>query len=167
MIYIIGVKHDEQIGSSKNFDHIKQFKADLESLILDNNISIIAEEFSKQALETYGASPSYEVACTKNLKYIFCDPDINERKRLGIQLREETAKNLELDILNLNQQEENQINIAHKKFDDLRENEWLNRIRYNTQDEIVFVCGFGHTETFSSLLKDNGYERKVYKVYKK
>jgi hypothetical protein len=90
---------------------------------------MLAEEFSEEAL-----SRSNAMACTVRdaarrlqVSHLLCDPDSQERGRLGVTT------------------------------DDLREQVWLNRLLAAGAERVLFVCGDDHLDTFPARLRDAGH----------
>ncbi|MCL5006747.1 MAG: hypothetical protein M1153_01170 [Patescibacteria group bacterium] len=173
MIYIIGINHEKhQFGKSQNTTEVKKLRVALEKLIRDESISVVAEENSEEALKIHEINKtiSQVVAEEHGISYVLADPDSKERKTLGIRSRQETALSIgihfnESTVGTLTKDQQNKINIAHRNTDHKREKEWLQRIKKYINEPTVFICGFGHADTFFKLLTDNGYQVTVYCKY--
>lgn len=95
---------------------------------------LLAEEFNEDALKISRASESTVRGIAKQLgiRHLFCDPTSAQRKELGI------GKDI-----------------------DLRENYWLACLNEHRTENILFVCGAGHLETFGNKLIQDGYQVQV------
>jgi len=125
-------------------------------------IKHVAEEFSVMALLKYGlqSTDAQNVASESGIEHVLMDPDLNERKSLGIKLREEVARELGIykDDESYTEDEKNSINQASAKFDRLREEEWLSRaFAEESIGPILFLCGYQHVEHLLKLLKEKGF----------
>ena len=148
-IYLIGVSHDFQIPPQATFEEYV-----FESCI-KYGIRSIGEEMCKDALDDHGASQSVaEVVAQESgrLPYSRCSPGREERKELGIS----TETLLEVQRF---QDDWTDDEFREKLAKDRREREaiWLERLKPIYEDPMLFICGIAHLETFSSLLKTNGY----------
>lgn len=101
------------------------------------NISVLAEEFSLDAVQLNGVPQSIlgELAVTKSLTHLFCDPSIQERKRLDI------PKGIE--------------GFAE------REGYWLEKIKPFRTKSMIFVCGDSHVESFLERLSSSGVSAQI------
>lgn len=145
MIYLIGVNHavqdyrwsDNQWQKNRKQRELyakltEEFKAYLRSVIKDYEVTLLAEEYNKDALlGIYDKSILKEIAESLCLTHLYCDPDNKERKQVGIRTDEE------------------------------RENFWLDKIRMRTDKAILFIVGACHIESFSDLIKRNGYKFSI------
>jgi hypothetical protein len=104
-VYLIGVDHNIQFGCSDKKDIEEQYKVFVRSTIRDKSIQVIAEECNKDGLKKFGANQTLVQRLIDDSKLliedIFVDPNFEQRKKLGIRLREEIAK--ELGIFNENE----------------------------------------------------------------
>ncbi len=139
MVYLLGVDHQVQHNGppmTPDRDHATHdFCMFLKSQAKDLNISMLAEEFSEDALRISKAHVAIvkDVAHSLGLKHLFCDPTRRERVELGI--------NNDLDR---------------------REQFWLSRLEHHCNSEtILLVCGAGHLESFREKLQDKGVKAKV------
>ena len=157
MVYLIGVNHQVQFTNrSSNLSLINNFTSLLEKTALDKDIFLIAEEFSMDALKLWQASActARDVSKKLKIKHLFCDPSKKEQKKLGYPTQEERAKeagsNLALDIQEV-----------EKKYFPIRENYWFKKIEPYINENILFVCGQSHIESFSVLLKKNKIDCEI------
>jgi hypothetical protein len=167
MIFIIGIKHDlHQTGPFGDKQPLADFEELLGKVTKEEKIQLIAEEFSQDAARFWNIekTPTQTFAEKLGVDYIHVDPGIKERKTLGIKSREETASELGIDIFNLAPGDLDKINANSKSYDHLREEEWLRRLTPHAGRQVVFVCGFEHTQSFFNLLIAKGYKATVYKI---
>lgn len=136
MIYLIGVdhviQHDGCLWPAK-VAAIKEFSQYLETMIAEKKISIIAEEFSHDALSMSCAtiSTAHAVANLVGAVHKFCDPDKREREDHNI-----TTK-------------------------DQREEFWLQGLVGLFNKNILFLCGDCHLETFQEKLHGHGVPAEI------
>jgi len=111
---------------------------------LDHDIQLISEEFSKDLLKRNNVEQSVlETICFENdLKYLFLDPGIKERKKLGI-LENSTSVN------------------AIK----IREVFWLQRLIPNLTDANLVMIGATHISTFKELLRMRKIKFHIIEAY--
>jgi hypothetical protein len=145
MIYLIGVCHavqdyrwsDNQWQKNTELREVyaeltKKFEAYLRGVIKDYQITLLAEEYNKEALRgIYPKSVLKDIADSLSLSHLYCDPDNKERKQFGIRTEEE------------------------------REKFWFDKIKMHVNDNILFIAGACHIESFSDLIKKNGYNFSV------
>jgi hypothetical protein len=135
-VYLIGVDHTIQYinesASPAKYEQVHKFSHHLTKVAKEHQATLIAEEFSKEALDASKATTStaQKVASEVNIRHRFCDPSTEQRRQSGI------AKN---DVWS-------------------RERYWLDCIRANQDGTIIFICGDNHVKNFESLLWDEGYK---------
>lgn len=134
MIYLIGVDH--QVQHQKNTQISMVFAFYLSKKIKELNIKFISEEWFEDLLNKNNVKSTVpqDVANKQKIEHVFCDPDKNERKRIGW---------------------------FSKKDDYLREQYWLTKIKGETNGNIIFVCGSDHLESFNKLLLNNGFKSEI------
>ena len=136
MVHIIGVdhiiQHDGWIEPKKE-TAIREFQRYLHNQVRLTGATMIAEEFSEDAITLSHASMSTvaEVAAELGLRHLFFDPGRAERLRRGIS----TAIQ--------------------------RECYWLEQLSPFRAEEIIFVCGDSHVTSFSSILAQNEWEHEI------
>ncbi len=163
MIYIVGVCHEVQfINETSNLPLIGNFANHIIETIKRNNITILAEEWSEQALKAWGSNTDTLRTIAKKLEieHIFCDPDDAERKKIGYPTRQDMRKtlnlpstfNTETDLEEANKK----IKEEERKFYPIREKYWLEILGDKIQEDILFVCGDDHIKTFpEQIMKYN------------
>lgn len=136
MVFLVGVDHLIQhngfVWPAKK-RALKEFSKYLIMVSKKYKLSILAEEFSEEALRLSNAKKSTLQAVAKqmNLMHIFCDPSSMERKRF---------------------------NISNKSQ---RENFWIDRFEIFMDKNILFLCGASHLESISGKLTVKGIDTKI------
>ena len=137
MVHLIGVgnhivQHDARAQVQLALDERAAFDAQVAELIATNDFTLLAEEFSDEAREKAHASATILqlFAKGKGIDHLFCDPDLSERKELGVE----------------------------EGDDDKREQVWLERIEAYKGRNILFVCGDKHFDSFAGKLTAAGFE---------
>jgi len=133
MVFLIGVNHIIQhrgYSFPQKEAAIHKFSEHVEMKALELKVKTIAEEWSHEANQRNKVqfSTVQTVATNLDLKHIFCDPTIEERKKHGI-------------------------NESNK---DRREEFWIERLKDLLHEKILFVCGEDHLESFKSKLDSRG-----------
>lgn len=135
MIFLVGIDHTLQHDNAefsfpKKEAALPDFLAYLESTALKLKVTTIAEEFSEEALQINKVKYStiQSVANKLELKHIFCDPTTEERQK----------------------------NKITKKDTDKREEYWFECLRNVVNENILFICGEKHLESFSLKLQQKG-----------
>ncbi len=138
VIYCVGVDHQVQHNGPTMIPErekaMAQFSLFVESKAKTLNVTLLAEEFNEDAMKDSCASESTVRAIAKQLgiRHLFCDPTRAQRKERGI------GKDIAL-----------------------RENYWLARLNAHRTENILFVCGADHVETFGKKLIQDGYQVQV------
>jgi hypothetical protein len=172
MIYIIRTDHYlEQFPHGDNIpDRVEKLKQLVEKVCKEKSIKLITEEWCNDARESSSTGRTYTEDLAKELgiEYIFIDPERSDRFALGIKIRSDIAKAHNIPYPNsLNTPEENArlealINETDdaKESDRKREEYWLNKIIGHSGIALstLLICGYGHVDSFFSLLKDKGYQ---------
>jgi hypothetical protein len=162
MFFIIGLAHREQCSGDGNPHTPAQMKyvAALETLIRRVRTSCIAEEDSEEALASRKcASLAKPVAKAFGIEHRLRDPTMEERREIGYRDSSYLQANLFMhDDRNMTQQEirakARALEIA--KYWRVREDFWLRKLNDLNSDDVIFVCGDGHVETFTALLGEKG-----------
>jgi hypothetical protein len=167
MIYVIGVDHKrEQRPNSLNDDQrVMHLQNSIRQLIRNDNIVLIAEEWSEEAKRAWSVNTYAEdIAAEFGIEYLPCDPDSSERARLKMKSREQEAKDQGLNIFQIqeNSDKERKVNEADaiREADAKREQYWLTTIvrKYPASGNVLLICGYGHADGFVKLAKQNDYE---------
>ncbi|MBE0434041.1 hypothetical protein IBX73_11340 [candidate division WOR-3 bacterium] len=118
-------------------------------------IAALAEENSLEALAEAGAAESTVEAVAREcgLPHRYCDPENDERSRLGIQ--QENAIRASAFFQGIGEREiQEQIHESMRA----RERVWLERLLEWNQWPVLFVCGAIHLSPFMELLKEMNVE---------
>lgn len=170
MVFLIGTNHKVQY-IYKNEDRnrplielVKSFAHYLEEQAEALKITLIAEELNEEAISTKSEiakdSTAHSVATKHGINHKFCDPDIAERKALGIPSNCEIRNQLGLPH-GLNNEELEIFEEEEKKYWHKREQFWFDNIKDRLQEPIIFICGSDHVERFESLMLKKGYEVRI------
>ena len=165
-IYLIGIDHSKNQFTNGTEAHI--LEANLKDIIDTYNITVVAEENSTmvEAVRNY-MSVGHDFAKKSGRMYVFLDPDLDERKKLGIKGREQIAKELGIPFpTSTNPPIEALINKQMRPYDKMREAEWLKRMEPYLTESICVICGHEHLSTFSELLTLRGIDTEVLKIFK-
>jgi hypothetical protein len=102
MIHLIGVDHRIQVGGGLDAVTLNKFLDHLNDVIRKESVSVVAEEYSEEAITKYRQERSKVVALSvaeeHGLRHIFCDPNSDERREIGHPTDEE-IKGLYLESL--------------------------------------------------------------------
>ncbi len=174
MVYLIGIDHLMQYNNYIVPENLFiQFREYLSSKALELNISLMAEEFSEEALyQVYCAAEATvkSVADRLGIAHRFCDPEESDRKQLGIPHFADIKEQVECknaipgnDILDykLRKKINNETIEISKTYWEKREKFWYNNISGSISDNILFVCGHEHIPGFMSLLESEGCDCKI------
>jgi len=136
-IFLIGVDHRIQwlpkhIGPEW-VKELQNFSDHLSKACTDHKITLIAEEFSEEALSNSDAIDSVArgVSFELGIKHLFCDPNSQERENSGIKT-----------------------NYQREQF-------WLDWLTASGHDAILFICGDDHLESFSKKLNSAGHQTTI------
>jgi hypothetical protein len=124
MVFLLGVDH--QVQQNRKNPLTPYFIEYAESVCQKQQIQLIAEEFSKEALKLSRVKTTtvFDLAARLGLPHLYCDPTTDERKRLGIGGQS-----------------------------NMREQVWLTRLNKHLDLNILFICGSTHLISFSTLLR--------------
>lgn len=163
-VHFIGVNHSHQLYSYEKGDE-EAFDGFLFSFCCNTKIDLIAEELSEEAITLWGAKGSVarNVATRLSIMHLFCDPGLDERKKLGILTRKEIAAELGYGRT-LTSSQSAIIDAEERKFWSIREQYWLERLRDLSFSECAFIIGTQHIDSFSALLSAKRF--KVHVVIK-
>jgi hypothetical protein len=163
MFYLVGVEHGVQSKSKDATETAEQaeYRSSLERAIKAFKPAILAEEFNKDALERAAfvrKAPqepfTKQIAFEAGISHMFCEPDLYTKLDFGYQGRDGWLHHI--DGLWEQVPEPNRSLLAGaleimKDFP-LREELWLNQMKDVLGEEIIFICGDGHIETFAERL---------------
>jgi hypothetical protein len=167
MLHIIGVSH--QVQSRKSDDEESEahhaFSRLLKQIIQEVHPTFVAEEESEEnLLEHQKVSIVKEIADSERVEHRFCDPNRAQRKAIGYlrsdeilsRLRDLLGKNLRFEECSL-RASAIEVGQHFRK----RERFWLQGLNGCHEQDVLFVCGDGHIESFTELLKNEGIPYKV------
>ena len=155
--YLVGTNHAHQFESQSDGDSVA-FAAYLSDLCSQHRIDHIAEELNDEAIAMWEAKGSVakSVATNFSISHRFCDPEYEDRRRLGILTDRETAKKLGFSPF-WTRAQEHQVTAEVRKTWPTRERFWLDQLRLDTFERCAFVLGSEHVETFGQLLTREGF----------
>jgi len=156
-VHLIGVDHSVQWNRELN--ESREFIAFLEKQILQLNPSLIAEEFSEQALEwnNIEGTIARDVAVRNKVEHIFCDPSDKEREEIGYPTKKQLREKFGVRSSIEGTEEHKKRKLHEITFWPLREGFWLDKIKKTKSARIIFVCGSDHLKSFRKLLLQNNY----------
>lgn len=164
MVFLVGTHHERQHNGhgSKKMNNNQDFVEYIKENINKQNITIIAEEFSEEALGKSGATESTLKCIAKYLgiEHCFCDPNSKERDEIGILSDEKLKLKLKLPRA-LNHEDLKKFEEEKKKYYHIREEFWLKKIQGLASANMIFVCGIKHLDSFQSLLSQNSIKAFV------
>ena len=171
MIYLIGVEHEVQsisVGGDETANHIK-YRRCLEQAIRTHQPTVVAEEYSDDALGKYALlrqTPqeffTRQIAAQWSVKHLLCDPDLKTKSALGYQGESTwwthifglwTHQSSDLELL--------PAALEVVKDFPIRESYWLQQLHNVLGQDVVFICGDYHVDTFGKRLQDNGVPSQV------
>lgn len=154
--YLIGTNHAHQLEGHKDGNSVALGEY-LSAFCSDNGVDLLAEELNEEAVAKWKADGSVakSVASRLSISHLYCDPNLEERQRLGTLTHSEAAKKLgfgsywarEKDAL---------VEAEVRKTWPARESFWLEKLRQVMFTRCVFVLGAKHVVTFGDLLASQG-----------
>lgn len=182
VIFLIGVTHSVQdYRSVQRFGRetanlIEDFKSFVHRIIRANSITALAEEYQEylDGKRTHSVLAEIARSCDPILPHCYCDPDSEERGRMGIPTRVEIERAV-LKSLGLNYKSfhhyksfgdccvpydlvEKRIKKMEMRYWSQREAFWLDKVGERIQGNILFVVGACHIKSFTALIKHRGHE---------
>jgi hypothetical protein len=154
-VLLIGTRHDYQCPGNPGSE---EFRALVAATCRDQDIKAIGEEMSLDALNLPGAKQSIceQVAHFLRIQHHYCDPSIEEQKKLGIK---EPGKSSPADFsCNPDRQD---IDPEQRASDAIRERHWHQCLFKLAAWPVLFVSGCNHTVSFPALLRANGIVVRV------
>jgi len=167
MFYLIGVAH--RVQTAENPGALNDGQAHLAGIIRDCIEQfaprVIAEEHSREALGAY-YSIAQQIAEEHKLEHRFCDPESDWRKAVGYKGRDQ----LEMEIFTHSWDVPPNDIICGRAgaiemmiYFPMREGRWLECLTDTSAENVVFICGQAHIESFSELLRSKGIDVTVVK----
>jgi hypothetical protein len=98
------------------------------------------------------------------IEHRFCDPDYAERRTIGYESGTAIYQVLTTTgdaTLPLKELRLMAYAIAMGRYFPIRERFWLDRLKGWREHDAIFVCGYGHLESFSFMLEN---ERILYRI---
>lgn len=175
ILYLVGVEHEstryiQTRGLTKN--NLAFIEA-IESAMREHSYDLLAEEEQPERLIKLGAiSLLQAIHLARNIRHAFVDPNVRERERIGykeygkIAGLEDFKTQVSQPLLQKNEDCECEIlkiayahEIAHQFS--IREMFWIEELKKSQANEILFVCGDIHLDTFPRLLGNCGIDSKI------
>ena len=159
-IILVGTNHAHQFVNHKDGDH-ENFANYLKKVYQEENVELIAEELSEEAILKWCAADSTarKLANENGIQHLFCDPNKKERVALGIldyeQLKIKNGWN------NVTPEQHTFLLNEEKKYWPARENYWLEKILSANFQNCLFIIGASHVTQFSNLISSKGHVCEV------
>ncbi len=156
-IYLVGANHAVQWDRSLSatVDYMQYLEVQIKNLDID----FVAEEFSEEALRKNKVECTTSDEVSKKLlrkNSFLCDPDEQTRGEIGYPTQAQLRQRFGIRSAILGTNEYKARKEYERTFWPIRERYWLDQIK-NFSQRVLFVCGSKHIESFSSLLKQQGY----------
>lgn len=150
-LYILGMSHDLQCGSSNcSSDEVAAYRAKLRSICELYSIKCIAEEMDVEGLSHYGVTKTIAQQVAADISIRQCHVDLSSVERGALSLDESAI----FDAV-LNFPSEDGGASRGKAFDEVlnevRERCWSARIIARQQWPTLFVCGAEHALSMQRL----------------
>jgi len=159
-ILLVGLSHCYQLeGCALEW---KKFETYLKDLCLRERPDIIAEELNEEVIRKWNAydSVARKTAISMRIDHLFCDPDLDQRRILGIKCRRGIAHELGYDRA-LTGKQYFEVNKIEKTHWEKRERFWVDRLIGRIFKKCVFLLGANHVSRFNVLLSANGIQSMV------
>lgn len=147
LLLIFGTAHSVQMGSpEKDTEEDCMFRAEVGKACTQNEVSLIAEEMSNEALERAGIPKTIGqlIASEQGIEHLLCDPPSKLRSKLGIR----DTQAIELDAL-LEKRTEEKRDQELKHSWSLREDYMLHCIQSVETEKALLICGANHVREFA------------------
>lgn len=167
MIYIHGTNHESQhTGTGSDPEGVIRLESFVKDFCVKMNISVVAEELSTEVCEISGVKSSvcYQIAHRMKLTHIYCDPVSSERAKLGVPSQEELANQVhhDLGVTSIIGEESNKyFEQLVAKYHGIREKFWMEKLGPHKADNILFICGSDHKDSFAALLTKHGMKVEI------
>ena len=167
MIYILAVnEHRYQAINPSNNPYECEFHDYVLKHVRAKRINHLAEEMNDELLQSkYGADESVcrKLANALGLTHSMCELNTEERRQRGIKSRVDfMAEELwHGDGTESSEQVDKKFRAYQRKQFDIRENAWLEKLQPHLSENVLFVCGANHVNSFPRLLKSEGIESRV------
>lgn len=155
--HLIGLNHGHQLEGYE-FGNWRAFDKYLSDLCISVGVDLIAEELNEEGIARWRANGSVArtVALRLSIKHLFCDPNQQDRERLGLLTERDAAAKLGYGRTWTSAQDATVTAEAQRTWPD-RERFWLQRLRHVQFDRCAFILGAAHVDTFGALLSAAGY----------
>ncbi len=163
MVYLIGVNHDraQRRGYGQDLtDCHRRFRSVVESAIQSIHPCLLAEEDHPDFLSEYGADSilkSIADSLGSRIGHRFVDPGRAEREELGYRSQRRISE------ICPSWPNGYVVARAHEIAHHFRKREgfWLQKLEDSLENDILFVCGWGHVESFRGLLTSKGVASSI------
>ena len=163
MVYIHGINHNAQIrGDNGDPANADRLEAVVRGFCDEKRVAVIAEEYSIEGCKRYSVEESICCAIAREygLVHVYCDPTADERERIGIpspdELNEQVTGKPNCSILT--PKECGEIDRLTAEHFPKREQFWAEKLVTFRGQDLLFVCGKDHVESFGGLLRRCGWE---------
>jgi len=154
MVYLIGVNHIRTQRKKRGegmTDSQRKYQSAVASVIQSNDLSLLAEEdHSDYLFEADADSILLEIAKTHQIddRHLFIDPGRYERGVIGYRSSKRIGE------IRPDWPDGSVVNLAHMIVHQFpkREKLWFQKLQNYLERDILFVCGWGHIESFAALL---------------
>jgi hypothetical protein len=148
-VLLIGTRHDYQRPGSYASEELHALVA---AICREEDVRVIAEEMSLDALGLYGATQSVceQVADSLRIRHCYCDPSPEEQKTLGIAHPGKSDPSAFSPVC-----DPGEIDPEVSASNAIRERCWLECLLKLDSWPVLFVCGPHHVVPFGTLLRDN------------
>lgn len=169
MVFLIGVDHLIQYNGPVPEPLRQEFKRYLADSARELGITLVAEEFSSEALnEVYHAASdtAREAALMLGIPHRFCDPEERDMRRLGIPYFAELLDRVQecrgiagtfIPDDHLRKTVRQEAAALARSYWPVRESFWYEQIEPDIESRILFICGHEHVSGFRSLLLEKGH----------
>lgn len=149
--HLIGLNHAHQLEGYKQgeFDTFRRY---LTSFCVNGKIDLIAEELNQETIALWKAKGSVAKTVAKSLsiEHLFCDPELQDRRRLGIFSSLEISLNLGYRRA-LTHKQSAIFDAELRKGWPIREKCWLDQLGRVLFQRCAFILGAEHVDTFSAF----------------
>ena len=153
-VFLVGTDHTYQLADENcTASDVEELQKLIRDICHCQNIRGVAEEMSVEALGFSKRTESvpFRVAKHLSISHYYCDPNSDERKRLGI--RDEGLVRMAL----LQNGKIGQLNACIRAEHEKREAYWLQELQRIDTWPVIFICGSNHFSPFSVTLQNNGF----------
>jgi len=160
IILLIGLNHCHQLAGYAKASN--KFKPYLNDLCLKEHPDLLAEELNEDAIKKWTTEDSVarKIARRLNVRHLFCDPDVEERRALGIKSFNEIARDLGYEP-GLTREQIATVEMIEKEHWGKREKFWLAKLTEKQFDKSIFLLGANHVDRFNTLLIANSYQSSI------